>query len=132
MTNDQTTTSTTRKEELQRELRELEAREAKAAEDKRRSTKPRYGFRIAPVVQQGSWERIRDDSVKMCRVTGHVINRDECIAAGWAERELGDGGMNYLFNTLSGKIVMRTGGGTVYIQDSSWSGNKAEAAQKLA
>jgi hypothetical protein len=54
-----------------------------------------------------------------------VLNRAELTEAGWSDRDLGDGQMKYLFNTLSKRLVMHVGGGQVYFSE-PWPGQRTD------
>lgn len=57
-------------------------------------------------------DEIWDDSIVTYRVEGKCLNLAEAEAAG---HRVDTGGMNYLFNTVTGKVVMATGGGHLYL-----------------
>ena len=57
-----------------------------------------------------------DDAVVPYRVEGRVVNREAALAAGHESGSLDrrGGGMTWLFNTLSDKLVCDVGGGSVH------------------
>ncbi len=108
-----------RLQELQKEL----LKQAECERAARKAACPRImKFTIARA-KVDSFTRLYDDSCYWLRLTGEVTNKVECKAAGWADSELYSGGLNYLFNDLSKKIVMSHGGGTYYIQDETFWGD---------
>lgn len=121
-----------RKAELEAVVRELEAEEKREAAARKAAVKPQWQFTLLPHKQALSYERIRDESVKVYRLEGFCVNVDELAEAGYGERDSQGGGMNYLFNTLSGRIVMAHGGGRIWISDGSWSGQGSKAAADKA
>lgn len=119
-----------RREELAAELKELERKEESARERRRNAVKPDRRFTIARAKREGDYfDRILDPAVIMYRIEGIVVNKEAAEAAGWGDRDTSTGGMNYLFNTATGRIIMASGGGNIYISDGSWYGkNRAQEA----
>lgn len=97
--------------ELEELLRVKRQEEADALKVKRDSVKPVYRITI-DLATGHSFHKIMDDSVKVYRISGEVTNKAEVDAVGGDSR---GGGMDYLFNTLSGKLIMSTGGGTIWV-----------------
>jgi hypothetical protein len=91
----------------------LREREANLKEMARKAVIEKWEYTVTLEDPTG-WQRIYDPSVKMYRVSGRMINREEWEAAGNSSGSFGDGGHSYLFNTKSGEIVCSTGGGNIY------------------
>jgi hypothetical protein len=72
--------------------------------------KPDYLFTIVSVVNSLG-DRLYDNSCLLYKLTGMVKNATELRAVGKTPFE---GSMTYLFNTLSGRIVMAVSGGTTF------------------
>lgn len=110
--------STTRTiEEIKAELRDAEAAERAAAAERKASVKPVFKFTFTPYPDGGRWDKIYDQSCLFVRLNGELVNADEMLAAGHSQNDLDrqGGGMTYLFNRLSGMIVMSTGGGRLWL-----------------
>jgi hypothetical protein len=103
--------------ELEAQLRAAKQRKSEEDEARRKSVKPVYQFSLIPRPEERRYEKIIDSSIRVYRLEGKILNVDELAAAGWLKRDLESGGMSYLFNSLSGKIVMETGGGRLYVSD---------------
>lgn len=93
----------------------LAAERLLAAEQKEKAmhVQPIYRFTLSLVTPMRG-AKIYDTSCVLYTLTGEVINKEEMRYVGKTPFE---GGMNYLFNTLSGKFVMAVGGGAVYTSD---------------
>jgi hypothetical protein len=119
--------------QIEQELAELRERErqlrdeaAEAKEALRRSVERKMSYVFYPAdSQQYRHDRLWDDSCKYYILRGVVLNRAELTEAGWSDRDLGDGQMKYLFNTLSKRLVMHVGGGQVYFSE-PWPGQRTD------
>ncbi len=98
--------------EIEAELKAALVAERLAKEELRKSVKPIYHHTIAQVPIMG-FDRVYDASCIMYQLTGKVLNAEEMKAAGNTPFE---GSMRYLYNTLSGNIIMAVGGGSVFIE----------------
>lgn len=114
--------------DLEKLIHELRAAKAVETESIRAATPIKWRYELQ-LVTDYKHDRILDESVKMYRLMGTVQNLDEARAAGHSDRDLQAGGLNYLYNTFSGKIIMSHGGGRAFI--GFLSGNVSEAS-KLA
>lgn len=116
--------------ELEAELDKLRQQRLDELKALRESVTPRYTYLLVRPTGPGT-DRIADPSCVWYRLEGVVINADELHAVGVTTPH--QGGMNYLFNTLSGRFVMSGGGGTSYISLVDDFGRKAdtEAFQEL-
>lgn len=113
-------------EQLRKELKNAEAREAAEFEAKRRATPPirKYMIELMEISNNSSFDYVYDDSCLLYRIHSFVTNKEAAEAAGWSSSwDLNAGGMTYVYNTLSKKLVMGTGGGNIYIGP-SW--NKSD------
>jgi hypothetical protein len=108
----------TKVERLEAELRQ--AREAESAERERlRAATPIVmRFTLVPDERPGR-DELWDDTCRWYYLEGEVVNAEEAAAAGHKVADH-SGGMAYLFNTLSGKFVMSSGGGRVWITGKRW------------
>lgn len=113
-----------RRTTLTRTIREIEAelKEAQAIEDaelkaRRDAVKLLWEYTMTPMETKLSddFDPIYDPTISAYKLYGRVINREECLAAGHPEFLLGGGGMRYLFNKVTGRLIGPTGGGTIYI-----------------
>lgn len=102
-------------EDIEAELRE--ARQARDAERKRiRDATPVVRrFTILPHSPRRFSEEMYDDNCALYELRAEVINKEEAMAAGHSEHEFREGGMTYVFNKISGRIVCGTGGGTFWV-----------------
>jgi hypothetical protein len=121
-------------EEIQAELREAEAAAKAAAEAKRKAVTPVWEYTIRPserALTQAFGEPYWDDTIVAYYLNGRVVNEEECKAAGWSDTMISTGGMDYLFNTGTGKLIGGTGGGRVYLS-APWGKNQKAAKAALA
>ena len=109
-------------EEIEAEL--IAAKQAAAAEDKarRESVVPVWKYTLAPHADM--FREVWDDTVTQVRLTGTMVNSDEYVAAG--NQRPDEGGMTYLFNGASGRIIGAFGGGRVHVADRTWGRNMAD------
>lgn len=114
------------KQELQAQLRALEALEEAERKARIKAAPIVMKFTIAPTTDR--WHEVYDDSCLLYKLEGKVTNRDEAKAAGHPEHDLRDGAMTYLFNTATGKLVTAIGGGTLWVS-AGWHTKNAESAK---
>jgi hypothetical protein len=114
---------------LEERLKKAHAKVKEIKDQKKVEVKPKYEFTFLP--HQQKFDRIYDDTIVIFRLAGVITNKQECLDAGRPEHTLSAGGMNYLYNKGSGRIVMSTGGGRVWIREKSWSsmGDSVEAIE---
>lgn len=96
--------------ELENELKAVRELARMESEALRESVVPEYVYTVAPI--DDKFDRIYDESVVQYRIEGVCTNKEACEAVG---RQTHTGGMTYLFNRASGKIIGAFGGGTVFI-----------------
>ena len=108
-------------EELRRQLREAEALEVQEREARRKATPVRCQYLIAPASRRNTFDKLYDETCYTYTIERVILNKAEAEAAGHQDWELRAGGMNYLFNSGTGKIVCALGGGTSYISE-NWNG----------
>jgi hypothetical protein len=84
-----------------------------------------WRFTIAPATT--SHHEVFDETCVLYVIAGEVANKEEATSVG--HLITGEGRMVYVFNTLSGKLVMDIGGGTVYVSK-GWGRDKSEDAFK--
>lgn len=97
-------------ERLEAELRAAKLERAEARQAERDAVVVEWTYGVRPT--ERAHHKSYDESCVYYDLFGTVVNKTEAEAAG---HNINDGSMAYLFNTLSGKIVGDTGGGTVYI-----------------
>jgi hypothetical protein len=107
--------------ELRAELRAAEQAESEAKRVAAQAVKAKLVFTIRR--NDSSFDKILDESCVLYRITGITQNKDELAAVG---REARDGGMNYLFNIATGRLVCSMGGGNVYVKTGQWSSDKPD------
>lgn len=112
--------------ELRAELRAAELREADEKKDRLKSTPVLRQYTIRPV--QERWHEVYDDSCLLYELSAEIANLDEARAAGHPDHSLRAGGMTYIFNTCSGRLVMGVGGGTIWI-GTGMAGQNRDAAR---
>lgn len=98
-------------EKLTAELNRLKREQAAELEARRGSVTPQFIYVLATNSQ--ARERIADPNCVWYRLEGVVVNGAELRAVGATVPE--SGGMNYLFNCLSGRFVISAGGGRVHL-----------------
>ena len=103
------------REELEAALNRIKDQEAAERLKALEATPPIWQFVIEP--DDDKFDQVYDDSVIKYRIEGIVINKEEAEAAG---HDIRTGGMTYLYNTLSKKLIMSIGGGHVWISRRNW------------
>jgi hypothetical protein len=110
---------------LEAQLRDLRAEKEAATAAQRDLTPIIWQYTIRPVDEsERRYDEVYDDTCALYKIEGRVLNEDEARAAGHPDHAMRGGGMTYLFNKSTGKIVMATGGGTIYVAR-SWSSKAA-------
>lgn len=99
--------------ELESKLKSAYAAKTLAEAARAKSVDPIYRFTLSPV--EDKFEKIYDDSCRLYLLAGKVLNKDELQAVGKVPFE---GGMNYLYNSLSNKFVVAVGGGSTFFGSS--------------
>jgi hypothetical protein len=102
-----------RAEELRAELKRIEQEEAAEKTARKAATPVVRKFTIKPVTNR--WTVMYDSTCVLYDLSAEVTNADEAKAAGHYEHDMRGGGMTYVFNTGTGRIVCSTGGGTIWI-----------------
>ena len=113
--------------ELEAELkatRELARMEAEAL---RESVVPEYRYTVAPI--DDKFDRIYDESVVQYRIEGICTNQEAVDAVGGKSFT---GGMTYLFNKASGKIIGAFGGGSTFISGRGFTRHTEEVDVTIA
>lgn len=82
------------------------------------ATPPVWEFTIIPKDNTNdNWDRIFDPTIVAYILTGRVVNEEEVKEIGYSDFEIRGGGMQYLYNTVTKKLVSATGGGTIYLSE---------------
>jgi len=118
-------------EELRAELRKAEALQEQEIKERRKTFKVRYRYQIRPYDRNSTFDKIYDPTCLRYRLSRTCLNREEAKAAGYNDFELTDGSMSYMFNTVTGKIICATGGGTSYISE-RWNTTEKDGADDWA
>jgi len=102
---------------LRAQLKEAERVEREEREERRNSVTQNWMFMISLEDEPGpGYKELWDDTCGYYRITGVLLNREECEAVGQNVDRSGDGaGMSYLYNSLSQKLVCSVGGGQVWV-----------------
>ena len=108
--------------ELEAELAQLKREDADARAAAAKAVQPVYQFTLVPTSDNWQTKGIWDESCVLYTLSGKVLNADEMKAVG---NQLFQGSMDYLFNTATGKFIMSTGGGSIFLKS-------AEAFGELA
>jgi hypothetical protein len=112
------TTFDSRVAELEAELAEAKRLQRDAEKAAAESVVPVYAYSLELADQtERIFNRVRDDAVVVYRVVGVCTNQAEVDAV---RGKSFTGSMCYFFNTATGKFIMASGGGTVFIQDGSY------------
>lgn len=106
-------------ERLQKRLSDLKEQERKDHLEAQARVKPVWRFTLEPRPSD-SFTKIYDPSVVIYRLSGVVVNEEELKAV---HKEIRNGSMSYLYNTLSKRFITPVGGGSLFIVDDTW-GNK--------
>jgi hypothetical protein len=116
-------------DELRTELRvaeqDLKQREADERQVKLDETPIVRRFTIKPTADR--WHEMYDDSCKLYELAAEITNIEQAKEAGHPGHDLRAGGMTYVFNPLSGRIVTGTGGGTIWV-GAGWQTKNTESA----
>lgn len=110
--------------ELERQIAELRQADLAAMEARRQLVKPSYVFTLEPVHTTG-YRKSADPHCCWYRLTGTVTNKPELEEVGIHPFE---GGMDYLFNELSGRFVISGGGGSVWLHLTPHYGEESDDA----
>jgi hypothetical protein len=78
-----------------------------------------YAYYIHKPGKRGMGDKLYDPTCQLYEITRKTLNVEEAKAAGHDEWSLRGGGMLYIWNSVTHKIVSSVGGGTVYI-GSAW------------
>jgi hypothetical protein len=118
-------------QEIRAELAEAEKAEKLELERLKEAFPPIWQFTIKPAAPRSfsSTDELYDDTCRFYELEGEVINREEAAAVGHTELFMRGGGMTYVYNTLSHRIICATGGGTIYISR-PWSIRDDTSAQE--
>ena len=111
-------------EQLRAELKRAEEAEKQKQEERAKACPPIWRFTITP--DNSKFDRIYDDTCRLYRLSGVITNKEETEAAGNHIFSGSEGGMSYVFNSLSGKIVMGVGGGRIFVSGRTWNPNPDE------
>ncbi len=114
--------------ELREQLRDAEERESAERKAKMEATPIVWRYTILPA--NDPWQEVYDDSCLLYELKGEITNADEAKAAGRPDHSIRPGGMTYVFNKLSGRIVTSTGGGTIFVSGRYGGESKKAAAQE--
>jgi len=109
--------------ELEAELAQLKREDAEQKAQRRKQVRPVYKFTLKPANDPYMVRSIMDESCVLYTLSGKVLNADEMKAVG---NQLFEGGMTYLFNRITGKFIMSTGGGSVYLRSAEAFGELGE------
>lgn len=96
--------------ELEAELKATKELARMEADAIRESVTPEYRYTVGPI--DDKFDRIYDESVVQYRIEGVCTNQEAVDAVGGKSFT---GGMTYLFNFASGRVIGAFGGGTVFI-----------------
>ena len=107
--------------DLRAELMAAEQAEAVIRQQRLLETPVRYQYFIAPADKLGHFGKMYDDTCVKYTLVRVILNMDEAKAVGHHEWDLSGGGMSYLYNKVSHRIVCAIGGGSAYISD-NWNG----------
>lgn len=100
-------------EEIRKELREAEKRAEVERHEKMKEVPIIWKYTISP--QDERHDRVYDDTCRLFYLSGDIVNKEEAHAAGhYTDRS--HGGMTYLYNKATKKIVCSLGGGTIFIR----------------
>jgi hypothetical protein len=94
-------------------LEALRAEENYRKEGRRKAVKPVYEFTLTP--SNKPYDKIFDPSCRLYELSGRVTNKAALAESGQSVNLLFEGGMKYIFNGATGKFVMSTGGGSIFM-----------------
>jgi hypothetical protein len=114
-------------DQLRAELREAEALEVAEGNARREVVPVQWKFTLTPDTKK--YHRLYDPTCRLYRLEGTIVNRAEAEAAGHNVNHR-EGGMTYVFNAWSDRLVMAIGGGTVFVGDSF--GNEKDDSDVIA
>lgn len=103
--------------ELNQELVELKKKKEELKEARKKETKPIFNWTITPVQlrMNDDFTFIFDETVVMYNIVSRCVNIDEVKDAGRPSWDWQGGCMNYLFNKVTGLLIMGVGGGLVML-----------------
>lgn len=101
--------------ELREELKAAEKREEEEARRRKESVVPEFVYLVKRAeFRAKGWNNMLDSSVVCYYFWKEAKNQAECNAAGHAFLT---GGIKYLFNTATGRLICHSGGGTLIIKE---------------
>lgn len=104
--------------ELEAELKAARDAERAAKEAHRKRVPVQWKFTIKPMEQRlssSSFDELYDDTCVFYYLQGEIVNLDEAKTAGHVVSPSHNGGMRYLYNTLTHRIVCSVSGGTIFV-----------------
>ena len=122
--------STTRTvEEIRAELAAAKSVAAAALVARQNAVHPIWKFTFRPV--DSRYDKIHDETIGIYRLEGKLMNTDHYNEVG--KRIPDGGGMNYLYNVGTERLIMRLGGGRLWLSAGDGSfGDNVEALVELA
>lgn len=104
---------------LRAELAAAELAEREAAKAKRAAFKLDWQYHIRPVARDrhSSFDKMYDSTCERYKIDRTLLNQEAAKAAGIPDHEMRAGGMEYIYNKLTCRIICSTGGGTIYINE---------------
>lgn len=111
--------------QLEQELARLYKQKTKNQETLKFQTPRKWKFEFFPR-ELSSFHFLRPNTgVTPYYLRGTISNLEECRMAGWSNSDLMAGGILYIFNTFSKKIMGHIGGGNLYITEKSYFNKEA-------
>lgn len=105
----------TRIEGLEKALAHAKQTKADLLKARRDSVTPIWEYTVKPVRGKAAFDRIYDPTCNLYRIEGRCLNKAELEEVGYSTNDYREGGMTYIYNTLSHFIVTSIGGGTAFI-----------------
>lgn len=99
---------------------ELAEREARKAAIKAFVLDWRYTIKLVTPRTGVSFDKMYDSTCARYKIDRTLLNRDEAKLSGVPDHEMREGGMEYIYNKLTCRIICSSGGGTIYISE-DWS-----------
>lgn len=103
--------------DLNVKLKQLKEQERKAKQEALNAFQKEWYFTISPLEKSSRWDRLYDDTIEWYTLSGIILNAEEYTALGGDPKT---GSMNYLYNKTTKRIIMRDGGGSIYIPEDSF------------
>lgn len=100
--------------EINKKIHELDKKRSELIRKEQEKIVPIFKWTVTKVSirKNDTFDFIYDETILRYRITKECINKDEMLSNNIYKWEWSYGGMDYLFNTVTGMLIAGVGGGT--------------------